>query len=85
MGRDCAFRYKSGRAFIATGLQRKYSPNPWRDGRSDRDGISFRFNPGRRTMGEMMRVDPLSYEELGEIRLCRILQFSQASFGQVPR
>ena len=42
----------------------RVSPNPWSDGRSDRDGNSFRFHSGRRTMGEMMRVDPLSYEEL---------------------
>jgi len=42
----------------------KYSPKAWSDGRSGRDGISFRFHPGRRTVGEVMRVDPLSYEEL---------------------
>ena len=42
----------------------KYSPQVWSDGRSGREGISFRFHPGRRTVGQVMRVDPLSYEEL---------------------
>ena len=64
------FRAWSGFRYIQMGnpglrvLARKYSPKAWSDGRSGRDGISFRFHPGRRTVGEMMRVDPLSYEEL---------------------
>ena len=53
--------HELAQAFV---LRRKYSPKAWSDGRSGRDGISFRFHPGRRTVGEVMRVDPLSYEEL---------------------
>jgi len=41
----------------------KYSPKAWSDGRGGRDGISFRFPPGRRSVSEMMRVGSLSYEE----------------------